>query len=196
MIPAIGPVGKSDESSVPVIRPVADPVRTAQAASAAMSPAAPVRISGEDTNVDDFIYSSTVRTIVPATGPGSVTIPGIGVFPGLVDQGYSNSEVKYEIRIGGVLVARIYENGVAMTASGFDLSRLGFPSPEEEEMTGSQKADHRLGRLSSYFSTLDVVFDIVDKAGNQVTLDWDGRPVVSRPDVTPVPSDDVAKVDG
>ncbi|MEP9380265.1 hypothetical protein ABLE91_26430 [Aquabacter sp. CN5-332] len=196
MIPAIGPVGKSDEPSIPVIKPVADPVRTAQAASVAVAPPAPVRISGEDINVDDFIYTSTVKTIVPAMGPGSVTIPGIGVFPGLVDQGYSNSEVKYEIRIGGVLVARIYENGVAMTASGFDLSRLGFPSPEEDGMTGSQKADHRLARLSSYFSTLDVAFDIVDKGGNQVTLNWDGKPVVSRPDFTAAPSDDAAKVDG
>lgn len=187
MIPAIGAVGKPEESATPVVRPMsellrADPVKAAQAASPSIAPPAPLHLSGEDNDIDDeLLYTSTTKTIAPTTGPGSVSIPGIGVFPGLVEQNSSTSEVRYEIRMGGVLVARVYQNGVTETASGFDLSRLGFPSPEERDMTGQEMADYRLAKLSDYFSTLHVPFDIFDKDGNQVSLDRDNRPVVARP---------------
>ncbi|WP_127091932.1 hypothetical protein [Aquabacter cavernae] len=183
MITPVGAVGKVDEASS-AAKPLNDDLRTAQAAATflqqapALEPIPPVYIGG-DTTVGDFIYNSTGQIDTTAHPSGTVSVPGVGVFPGLTDASYTSSPVRYEIKVGGVLVARVHDNGVVVSVEGFDFTRMGFPSSEERGQSGSQVAAGRLEKLTAYLSGLPMSFDVTDGAGNLLAVNPEGQPVTA-----------------
>lgn len=183
MISSLSAVGKVDEASAPV-KPLNDELRTAQTAASflhqapALQPIPPVYVGG-DATVGDFIYDASGHTDATAHPVGTVSIPGIGVVPGLSDQSYTSSPVRYEIKVGGVLVARIHENGTVVSVEGFDFTRMGFPASEERGMPGAQVADGRADKLTAYLTALPVVFDVTDGSGTLLAVNGTGQPATA-----------------
>ncbi len=83
------------------------------------------------------------------------------------------SKVKFEIKIGDVVLARIYEGGVAELADGFDYSSIGFDT-EEAGLEGMALAQDRTARILKFFAEL--TFDVT-------AFGPDGAPVVPAPEV-------------
>lgn len=180
MITSVSAVGKVDEASA-VAKPQNDDLRASQTAASflhqapALAPIPPVYVGG-DTTVSDFIYDAAGQVDIPARPVGSVSIPGIGVVPGLSDDTYSSSPVRYEIKVGGVLVARVHENGVVVSVEGFDFARMGFPASEERGQSGAQVASSRFAKLTNYLSELPLPFEVTSKSDGVLAVNEDGQP--------------------
>lgn len=183
MITSVSAIGKVDETSA-AAKPLNDDLRTAQAAASflhqapALEPIPAVYIGGDST-VSDFIYDSTGHVETPTHPVGTVSIPGIGVVPGLSDQTYTTSPVRYEIKVGGVLVARVHENGVVVAVEGFDFGRMGFPASEERGQSGAEVASGRIAKLTSYLSALPMPYDLTNGAGDVLAVNQAGQPVTA-----------------
>lgn len=183
MITSISAVGKVDEASA-TAKPLNDDLRAGQAAATflhqapALQPIPPVYVGG-DTTVGDFIYDASGHVETTTHPVGTVSVPGIGVVPGLSDQSYTSSPVRYEIKVGGVLVARVHENGVVVSVEGFDFTRMGFPASEERGMPGAQVAAGRIDKLTAYLTALPMSFDLTDGSGTLLAVNRTGQPVTA-----------------
>lgn len=193
MITSVSAVGKIEETHA-TAKPFNDEVRSAAASGTALQQAPdtlqaipPVYIGGYS-DVSDFVYTEEghINTKVPSAG--SVSVPGIGVIPGLSDQSYTGSAVKYEIKVGGVLVARVYENGVMVSVEGFDYAHMGFPSPEERGLRGGEVADSRTSKFTSYLSALLLKPEVT----SGLALNVDGQPTTAQTTVQQVQTQTVA----
>lgn len=120
MITAVRPVSRL---SAVTANPDPAPVRSAAAAAPpeVKSSAGPLEshLVRAPSTVDGTERSGPVRVSLPC-----VFLPGTGVSGGLEETATPPTEVKYEVRMGGVLVAQVYQNGAAAVAEGFDLSTM------------------------------------------------------------------------
>lgn len=193
MISSVSAVGKIEETHA-AAKPLNDEVRTNGAAGAHLQQAPdttlaipPVYVGGFS-DVSDFVYTESGHMDTKVPSAGSVSVPGIGVIPGLSDQSYTGSAVKYEIKVGGVLVARVFENGVMVAVEGFDYAHMGFPSPEERGLTGGEVADSRTSKFASYLTSLSVKPEI----STGLALNADGQPATSQTTVNQLQNEAVA----
>lgn len=183
MITSVGAVGKVDETHAST-KPFNDDIRASGAAAAviqqapALQPIPAVYVGGYS-DVSDFVYTETGHIESKLPTAGSVSVPGIGVVPGLSDQSYVGSPVKYEIKVGGVLVARVHENGVMVAVEGFDYAHMGFPSPEERGLTGSEVADGRTAKFSAYLSGLTLTPEVTGGFG-ALAVNASGQPATTQ----------------
>lgn len=100
---------------------------------------------------------------LPAPSPQQVADPAISNHP---------SKLRFELKIGDVVLARIYESGATELADGFDYSSIGFED-EAASLEGMALAQERLDRVLKFFGEL--TFDIT-------VFGSDGAPVVQKPD--------------
>ncbi|WP_105386412.1 hypothetical protein [Neorhizobium alkalisoli] len=100
---------------------------------------------------------------LPAPSPQQVADSAISNHP---------SKLKFELKIGDVVLARIYESGVTELADGFDYSSIGFED-EAASLEGMALAQDRLDRILKFFAEL--AFDVT-------VFGPDGAPVVQKPD--------------
>lgn len=193
MITSVSAVGKIEETHA-AVKPFNDEVRSAGTSGTSLQKAPdttqaipPVYVGGYS-DVSDFVYTEAghINTKVPSIG--SVSVPGIGVIPGLSDQSYTGSAVKYEIKVGGVLVARVYENGVMVSVEGFDYAHMGFPSAKERGLTGGEVADSRTEKFTSYLSSLSLKPEVT----RGLAVNADGQPATSQTTVAQLQSQTVA----
>lgn len=109
-----------------------------------------------DDEDDAGIYKPVAASLnFPA--PAGMAIQGIPNQGYDADANWQPLPVQHEIRMGGVVVARIWSDGGMATANSFDISSLGYDTGEpadEVGLSGVALADKRFEKLTAFFKKI------------------------------------------
>lgn len=131
----------------------------------AIAPPPPEETGG----VDDLVYDSAGRIEGAPVPPGAVEIPGVGVVRGLSTQSTLGT-VRYDVRVNGVLVGRIYDDGLLLVAEGMDVGDRGGGGDGAADRA-VELADLRLATFTSYLASLAVTAQVVRRQEGPIVLD-------------------------
>lgn len=120
----------------------------------------------ETDGVADLVYDSAGRIEGLPVPAGSVEIPGVGLVRGLSTQSTMGT-VRYDVRVGGVLVGRIYDDGLLLVSEGMDVSGRGGGAAD----SAVELADLRLATFTSYLASLAVTAQVVRRQEKPIVLD-------------------------
>jgi len=127
-----------------------------------LAPPPPEEVGG----VADLVYDSAGRIGGMPVPAGSVEIPGIGLVRGLSTQSTMGT-VRYDVRVNGVLVGRIYDDGLLLVSEGMDVGGRGGGASDR----AAELADLRLATFTSYLASLAVTAQVVRRQEEPIVLD-------------------------
>jgi len=113
--------------------------------------------SPDPADEDDAGIYKPVAASLNFPAPAGMTIQGIPNQGYDADANWQPLPVQHEIRMGGVVVARISSNGGMTTSNSFDLSSLGYDTGEpadEVGLSGVALADKRFEKLTAFFKKI------------------------------------------